>query len=215
MIPALIGGAGSVIGGLIGGKGVTDQNKANRQEAQKNRDFQERMSNTAHQRNIKDLEKAGLNPILSATQGGASSPSGAQAQMQSELEPMANSAKDTAMMASQVKLLNAQANKTQAEANIMAPKSTLMKTANEIVERVIPTVHSAKSNLNQLGSKAGLALYDILNPEPTTVVHKPPKRDKPIQEKKPIQSKQIRTGSTWSRVKREQAARRKKYLQGQ
>lgn len=50
----------------------------NAQEAQKSRDWQEYMSNTAHQREVADLLKAGLNPVLSAN-GGASSGSGASA----------------------------------------------------------------------------------------------------------------------------------------
>jgi len=45
-------------------------------QARRNREWQEKMANTAHMREVKDLRAAGLNPILSATGGrGADTPS--------------------------------------------------------------------------------------------------------------------------------------------
>lgn len=64
---------------VISQNSSAQQYKFNSEEAEKSRKWQEMMSNTAHQREVEDLIKAGLNPVLSATLGGSSTPSGATA----------------------------------------------------------------------------------------------------------------------------------------
>ncbi len=62
LFPSFIGAVASIAGGLLANKGrssAADRSGAfNAVEAQKTRDFQERLSSSAHQRQVADLRKA-------------------------------------------------------------------------------------------------------------------------------------------------------------
>ncbi|WNK12835.1 MAG: DNA pilot protein [Microvirus sp.] len=88
-IAAGISAISSLAGGALSSAGASANNAANNQsawqmaqfnagQAQINRDWQERMSNTAYQRAMADMRAAHLNPILAYQQGGAGTPGGAQ-----------------------------------------------------------------------------------------------------------------------------------------
>lgn len=141
---------GSLIGPIIGGafqlEGTRQTNTANRDiaeqataanvgSAREQMQFQERMSNTAHQREVEDLRKAGLNPLLSLN-AGASSPPGASAQaatatMQNEMEGIANSARETAQMFLNIK-------KQQKEMDLMDAQTQKAKTEAKVISKGVP-----------------------------------------------------------------------------
>lgn len=56
-----------------------EANQFTADEAQKQRDWEEQMSNTAYQRQVADMQAAGINPAMAMNANGASVPSGAAA----------------------------------------------------------------------------------------------------------------------------------------
>ena len=115
---APIGAAADVVGGVF-------QNKANAKQAQLNRDFQERMSSTAFQRGVKDLQAAGLNPALAYGSAQASSPSGATSAPQ---QNVVSGGVSTALSAANLQLIKAQTVKTVADARKASVEADVAKT---------------------------------------------------------------------------------------
>lgn len=98
---AVIGGGANLIGSIA-------QSVMGSGEARKNRKFQEHMSATAHQREVQDLIKAGLNPLLSAGGSGASQPAGAMYNPSNPGEGIERAVKGIGLERAQRKLTNQQ-----------------------------------------------------------------------------------------------------------
>lgn len=151
----------SLLGGLASAKGQSDANAANLQIAREQMAFQERMSNTAHQREAKDLAAAGLNRILSGTGGaGASAPQGASAKMENEAAPLVASAMDALRTLSMAQLTQAQTGKTVADTDLSVAQTTKTNTDSILSatnERLASqNIHTAKAQERQLTEQTNL-----------------------------------------------------------
>lgn len=189
-IPAAIAG-GTMLAGYLGGEqanktniAIADKtNAANQLAAQQQMNWQEKMSNTAHQRAREDLRKAGLNPLLAAGNP-ASSPGGAAAQntaarVDNTIGPAVQAGVTSAMeavrMGQEIKMQGEQTNLLKAQTNQANMQTTVMSKDIPKAEMINEAYQTGKKILNRVKS------MPIFNPGDTRNLESYKKGMKKIQ----------------------------------
>lgn len=147
------GNPAAAIGAVTDLGGTLLTNSANKSAAAKQMAYQTGMSNTSYQRGVEDMKAAGINPALAYSQGGASVPSGSQANVES-YGGIGSKAITNAAQVANVGLTKAQTNSV----DVTAAK-TLVDRQNALVDNAIKQQEVASNKLdleakNSLSPKA-------------------------------------------------------------
>lgn len=165
------------IAGLSGGLGLIGQertNRANRNMAQEQMRFQERMSNTAYQRATEDMREAGLNPMLAYMQGGASTSIGSTATMQNSLAAFSSAVQSVPDMLK----VQGETDKIAQETTNLAETYNLTKAQTKSVETGIQKILAevdgteSKTEMQELLNELQTMRNDFYKKSPNTMLWK-------------------------------------------
>ncbi len=164
---------GSIISGLFG-----------RSSAKRQMNFQERLANTAFQRQTVDLEAAGLNRILGMSGSGASAPGGAMP----STPDFASSAVAAAKVKAEIDLIDANTELVKTKTGVVTPVGKIGELGGTVIDAGVSTAKDLQRWLQKqvddfyqrnsgITGKDRKGKYDRIRKKPLTIIVTPNRKN--------------------------------------